>query len=186
MLRCHCQSCTRERRDLRRLALRGLCVASLVSLACLFLWLATGCGRQEAPLTTGRVIPAGALPQPTAIGDAAYAELRADALPLLYENFRALLSRQGLVRWDDRFDCNKFAALYVSLAQVDYAVEAWHSRSAARSLALAPIWYTRDTGGRHAIVQAITEQGAVFIDPQNGRRLVLSDPEIRSIYFRQW
>jgi hypothetical protein len=40
--------------------------------------------------------------------------------------------------------------------------------------------YTRDGGGRHAIVFAYTERGLEFFEPQTGRFVQLSGTEIQS------
>lgn len=147
-------------------------------------FLFTACGKRELAVTTGTVV------QPAQLvgfkGDAAYSVVRSDALPVIYQDFRDELSRLGLVRWDVRFDCNKFATLYISVAQVKFAVLAWQSDTPAQSLALAEVWYVQSTGGRHAIVEALTERGEVFIDPQNGLELTLSTAEKDSIYLRKW
>lgn len=147
-----------------------------------------GCTRPEKTITTGRVLPrAEVISVLTGFtGDTAYAEVRSAALPDLYANFRAVLSDQGLVKWDARFDCNHFASLYIALAHSKYAVAAWHSYSEAQALALAEVWYARDSGGAHAIVAAMTEQGLVFIEPQTGKPINLSDRERRSFILVKW
>jgi hypothetical protein len=46
------------------------------------------------------------------------------------------------------------------------------------------VWY-RQTNSQtgHAIVVALTERGAVYLDPQNGRELQLTPGERASIFF---
>lgn len=170
-------------RDLLKLA----AVCGLIAAVCLGGLFATGCGKQERALSTGEVVANAQLPSGFK-GDAAYAVVRSDALPLLYENFRSVLSSQGLVKWDARYDCNHFAALYVALSQTQYAVAAWHSETKAQTLALAEVWFLRGGSGNkgHAIVQARTELGDIYIEPQSGARLTLTPAELRSIYLRKW
>jgi hypothetical protein len=151
--------------------------------AALFL---TSCGKKEASMTTGEVIASGSLAGLK--GDTAYAKVQSSALPVIYENFKAVLNQRGLVKWDSRYDCNHFAALYIAIAQTDYAVAAWHSSTTAQTLALAELWYVPGGIGNkgHAIVQAETERGTLYIEPQNGQLLTLTAAELRTVYLRKW
>lgn len=156
-------------------------IASLLFLAlvCAWAFFVNACSKHEAQLSTGRVIAAADLPGLK--GDAAYAEVNPDCLPSLYEDFRAELSARGLVRWDARYDCNKFASHYISRAQTRYSIAAWHSSTPAQSLALAEVWFERPDGTRHAIVQARTPAGDIYIEPQTGQRTTAGQ-----IYLRKW
>jgi hypothetical protein len=157
-----------------------------VALALLML---AGCGRQERALSTGAVTTAPNLPLSGFKGDTAYATVQSTALPALYENFRDVLGKQGLVKWDARFDCNHVAALYVALAQAKFTVAAWQSDTKAQTLALAEVWYvpaTSDGKSGHAVVAALTERGLLFIEPQNGREIQLNAAERRTIYLCKW
>jgi hypothetical protein len=181
--RCQCEACTRERRDFRRTALRGLGAGLIVAAVLALCWLVAGCSKAEQQLSTGKVIAAGQLPG--ICGDAAYAEVNPDCLPSLYDDFRAELSQRGLVKWDARFDCNRFAVHYISKAQTRYAVAAWQSNTPAQALALAEVWYRLPGGaGAHAIVQARTPEGDIFIEPQTGQRLPA--PPESAIFLRKW
>jgi hypothetical protein len=154
----------------------------------LFVLSLAGCARSEKAMTTGQFLAraevVGILPGFT--GDNAYAQVRSEALPSFYANFRSVLSEQGLVKWDDRFDCNRFAGLYITLAHARYAVAAWHSYSEAQALALAEVWYVQESGGAHAIVAAHTERGLVFIEPQTGKEIHLSERERASFLVVKW
>lgn len=93
------------------------------------------------------------------------------------------------MRWDERFDCNHFAGLIAGTAQAMYTVAAFQSATAAQTLALVEIWYCLvglPPSGGHASVGAVTEIGVVFIDPQNGKRIVLTLAEKKSVYFSKW
>lgn len=169
-------------RDLLKLA----AVCGLIAAFCLWVLFVTGCGKQERALSTGEVVSNAQLPSGFK-GDTAYAVVQSAALPALYENFRSVLSSQGLVKWDARYDCNHFSALYIALAQTQYAVAAWHSETKAQTLALAELWYLPNgPPSGHAIVQARTELGDIYIEPQSGQRLTLTPAQLRSIYLRKW
>lgn len=159
--------------------------AVLTLLACFALVCIAGCGKREAALATGAVIAGSTLPGWK--GDDAYAEVNSAALPELYAHFRGTLSDHGLTKWDARFDCNHLADLYIAVAQARFAAAAWHASTGAQALALAVVWYRRDNGGRHALVEARTELGVQYIDVTAGPAPVrLSPTEVASIYFRKW
>lgn len=149
----------------------------------IFTLLVAGCSPGERRLATDRVLPAADVQRelPGWVGDTHYAVVRQSAILEIDREFRDVLSRQGLVKWDGRFDCNRFASLWVNLAHTRYAVAAWHSRSPAQALALAEVWYRTDDGA-HAIVAALTEHGLTFIEPQTGHIV----PRPTNIYFVKW
>lgn len=118
------------------------------------------------------------------LGDDAYAEVNSAWLRTWYASFRAELFRMGVVKWDQRFDCNRFAEIYTGLAQVNFFRESFHSATPAKALAVGQFWYVREKGGAHAIVQALTERGPVFIDPQTGEEMNLTPNERKSAYFQ--
>ncbi len=142
--------------------------------------------RGEPAPTTGKVLTGPELRAvaPGAIlGDNFYAEVNSAWLTEWYRLFRAQLFKMGIVHWNARFDCNRFADFYSNLAQAFFSMEMYHSRTPAQALALGPFWYVRDDGkGSHAVIQALTERGRVFIDPQTGKELDLSPGERRSGY----
>lgn len=148
------------------------------------------CSRTDTASPAAGTVGAHELPLPGFIGDESYARVRASAIPSMHEDFAATTHRQGLpARWDRRFDCNRFAALWIGLAQARYAVEQWHSKTAPQALALAEVWYRPDgatPGTGHAIVAAVTDAGPLFIEPQTGALVVLSAAEQHSIYFVRW
>lgn len=146
------------------------------------------CSKREQAMTTGAVVASAALPLQGFKGDTAYAVVRSDALPSFYQNFRDVLNKQGLVKWDSRYDCNHFASLYISLAQASYTVAAWHSETKAQTMALAEVWYLPNgpPGGGHAIVAAVTDRGLVFIEPQTGQEIRLTLAQRQSAYLVKW
>ena len=151
---------------------------------------AEGSTTQSAAIgpVTGRVLTRADVRQQTAtlyFGDETYAEVNSRWLERFYPEFRAELFRLGVVRWDARFDCNRFAEFYTSFAQARFYREMFQSRIAAQALAMSPFWYVRADGkGAHAIVQALTERGRMFIDPQTGREVQLTPIESATAYYR--
>jgi hypothetical protein len=169
----------------------------LAALACLGLaFVLGGCATTAqvevgaVPPTTGRILSdrelRGTVPG-AILGESVYAEVNSRWLPHWYRTYRQQLFKIGLVRWDSRFDCNRFADFYTNLAQAYFSVEMFHSPTPAQALALGPFWYVRADGkGSHAIVQAVTERGRIFIDPQTGEEMTLSPIEQQSGYVQMF
>lgn len=120
-----------------------------------------------------------ALPYAT-LGDASYAQVNSAWLKAFYSEFRDELFRQGVTKWDARFDCNHFASYYAALAQTKFYAANFQSWTTAQTLAVGPFWY-QSPRGYHAIVLALTERGPVFIEPQTGAELRLSPAELASV-----
>jgi|GEM_PF-2073154 hypothetical protein len=142
----------------------------------------------KAALTTGRVFTRAEMQRETAtfyFGDQAYAEVNSAWLPEFHEEFRRELHRLGIVRWNERFDCNRFVELFIALAQARFYRESFHSDTPARALAMGPYWYVRDGGqSAHAVVQVLTERGRIFVDPQSGEEVQLTRAETALAYFQ--
>lgn len=138
------------------------------------------------PMSTGRVITQSelAIMLPGArTTDAVFAEVSSQWLKRFYPRFRKELSRAGVARWNDRFNCRQFTGFYVDLAQSSHTSACWDQLLPARPLALGEVWYQRDKDcGRHAVVVALTERGRIFVEPQTGQELQLSQKELASIY----
>jgi hypothetical protein len=130
--------------------------------------------RGSVTLTTGRVFTRADMQRQTStnyFGDEAYAEVNSAWLPKFNQEFRRELHRLGIVRWNDRFDCNRFAELFIALAQARFYRESFHSDTPARALAMGPYWYVREDGrGTHAVVQVLTERGRIFVGSADGGR----------------
>lgn len=145
--------------------------------------------RKSAPApTTGRVLTPldvqMAAGFPVILKDASYAEVSSVWLTSFYDDYRKVLSREGVVHWEQTFDCDDFASFYVSFAAVRFFTATWHTPLPAESLALGEYWYRPDnsTGANHAIVTALTERGQIYIEPQSGRELNLTVSEKLSRY----
>lgn len=149
---------------------------------------ASKAGGGSVTLTTGRVFTRADMQRQTStnhFGDAAYAEVNSAWLAKFHEEFRRELHRLGIVRWNDRFDCNRFAELFIALAQARFYRESFHSDTSARALAMGPYWYVRDDGrGTHAVVQVLTERGRIFVDPQLGEEVKLTRNETSLAFFQ--
>lgn len=163
-------------------------LAALVS--ALFLFILPACAPQKEPAPKATK-PVAALELPSGLGvyksDRSYRLVARADLPKYFDDFRDTLFRLGLTKWDSRFDCNKFSALYIQIAQARHAVANWHSDTATESLALGEVWFIQDrTRQAHAIVVAHTDAGEVFIEPQTGKEIELSVRERSSIFFRKY
>lgn len=122
-------------------------------------------------------------------GDNTYAIVNYDWLFEFYKVWRSEIFAQDVVQWDDKFDCNKFASSYISRAQIEYFKETW-GKDKPQALALAEIWYVdkeiNSKQYRHAIVAALTNKGLIFLEPQTGERLMLTEKQQASIYLKKF
>lgn len=144
---------------------------------------------RTSALTTGRVFTAQQLGDhvgfPVILKDTAYAEVSSAWLRGYYDDFRKTLFREGVVRWEETFDCDDFASFFVSLASVRYFTTTWSTSREAQSLALGEYWYRPQglRGQAHAIVTAVTERGQIYIEPQSGQEVRLTDDEKLSRFY---
>lgn len=182
--------------DRRKLFLWGLALGCLLALTSL-----PGCSRsdQSAPITTGRVQMATLL-QAELMGahpgmkvgafpftpDTSYATVNSAWLPGFYERWKADIFKKGVVKWDERFDCNRFAASYAAAAQIEYFVATFQSWRPAQALAVGEVWFTTRLGVKHSIVIAHTERGPIFIEPQTGEEVRMTPAELASIEFKRF
>lgn len=159
-----------------------------LALFCTALALSPSCAKRESvPSSTARVLTAAEIraAMPAAIlGDTAYAEVNSAWLPGFYAEFRAALFADGVVQWDERYDCNHFAAYYVARAQTRFYLANFQSSTRAQTLALGQFWYLRANGRAHAIVAALTDRGPLYLDPQTGAELHLTPAERSSAFLK--
>ena len=157
--------------------------------------LIVGCSKREAsPLASGQVVNNPGTVLPGFVGDGPYALVRSDALSSYYADFRAQLFKEGVTKWNDRFDCNHFASYYIAKAQTAYYLANFHSTTPAQTLALAEVWY-RPGGGLkgHAVVAALVDNSPptgpptlVFVEPQTGQRFDMTPAERASVFLVKW
>ena len=116
---------------------------------------------------------------PPNFGDETYQLVNPHEISTLYKNYQKDLFNKGIVRWDKKFDCNRFSLSFQSFAQISY----YNNSGEAQSIAVGEIYYVRDNGGPHAINIIVTPTDFLFIEPQSGEILNLTDSEKASIDF---
>lgn len=140
------------------------------------------------------------------IGDKSYAPVKKEWVIWFYGKFRNDLSSgaYGIVKWDEKFDCNRFAGDFASSAQIMYFQRSFSSFSKSKAVAIGEVWYVPDyifngvkmvlninvdqkgniTRTGHAINFIFTDkEGLLFFEPQSGAFIQLSENEKKSIYF---
>lgn len=167
-------------------------IASFFSVALAALFLA-GCAGvpvrdARAQIMTGRVLSKAEVCQLAPrvyVGDNVYAEVNSAGLARVYDEFHNELFRLGVTKWNQRFDCNRFAELFTGVAQTMFFRESFHQRTPAQALALGPFWYVRGDGrGAHAIIQVLTERGIIYLEPQTGEHVTLTPAERTSAFLQ--
>jgi len=132
--------------------------------------------------TTGRVLTISELMAHVGLciaPDESYAEVSSGWLREYYDDYRrTLYGEAGVSRASSDFDCDDFAVFFVALANLRYFKAKFHDAKPAASLALAEYWYRPDGSATgHAVVLALTERGPVFIEPQTGAEITLTESE---------
>jgi hypothetical protein len=154
----------------------------------------TACAPKQTPtaIGTGELVTPWeikfALPD-TFTSDASYEQVRSEWLVANWSRFRDELFAKEVTGWDQRFDCNKFAAAFVSFVQMEYYRQNWGTWNKGQAAAVGEFWYVpkgSKPGTGHAIVSAMTERGLVFLEPQTGRFLALTKEEQESVYFSRY
>jgi hypothetical protein len=118
--------------------------------------------------------------------DRNYAEVKKDyLLKNFYNWYKGFLFNQDVVRWDTRFDCDDFARSYSTLIQLAHFQAKGNNDE---GVAVGEIFFhiNGDPTKGHAINCAFTEEGLIFIEPQNGTQLHLSNEEVNSIFFARF
>ena len=92
--------------------------------------------------------------------------------------FRNWLFQNDLLKWAENFDCDNFSSFYYSFAQ------ACHTKSNRKEqgIAVGEMFYRQNGTGGHAINVAITEKGVIYIEPQTGQQIKLTDVEKQSCW----
>ena len=98
-----------------------------------------------------------------------------------YEAFHTDLWNNALDTWQVRWECRDFARHYASLAMKCWALTKDPSQDDA--LAIGEFWHKPTPSTAHAINACITDQGLVFIDPQNNSICQLSAEQLQSCFF---
>jgi len=95
-----------------------------------------------------------------------------------YDFFIKELGRLNISVWDKKFDCDDFSSMFRLFAQICHKA----SKGEAEGIAVSEIGYIKESGEQHAITCAFTDKGPIFLEPQTGEPLLLTDNEIQSIY----
>lgn len=176
----------------RWIHLRDGGVALLVTglICALLVLILAGCGKTpERELGTPQTVSnaqlraaLSGLPAPI-LPDVGYAVVNSAALSGYYADYRAELFRQGVVKWEGKFDCNKFASAYAAGAQMRFYRERFHSWAPGQAAAIGEAWYVPGwaRGQAHAVNLALTERGLVWIEPQTGREFTPTGAERASV-----
>lgn len=118
------------------------------------------------------------------IADRDYSEVtRSYLLGAYYSWFKTFLfggSNDVPITWHISFDCDDFARLFCALLQLAHYKNAG---SNTEGVAVGEVHYIRESGSGHAIVCAYTDVGRIFIEPQTGQQIYLSNEEVASIFF---
>jgi hypothetical protein len=112
--------------------------------------------------------------------DETYAVVNSAALSDYYSWYRRKLHDLGLTHWDTRADCDDFANLYADLFNLRLYLGQWERENLpnAQGVAVARIHYRPDNQiVGHAINAISTDKGLLYIEPQTGQFVTLSDSE---------
>ncbi len=150
---------------------------------------------------TGVILDRGAMSARTQVLESAdpqwssrnYAEINYEWLPSFNEKFREHLFKEGIpvgtkMAWSEQFNCVGFTDLYIGLARIELFQQAFHveNQKELGLPAILAVWYQpddSDTG--HSIVAIVTNKGLIFIEPQTGKILQLSQSELNSVWHRR-
>lgn len=97
--------------------------------------------------------------------------------------FKGDRALKGLSSWTRRNDCDNFVRAYAQAASDCHATTVGNDDE---GLSVGEFWYIKASGEGHAIIIAITDAGRVFIEPQNGQKIILTDAEIKSCFLAKF
>ena len=100
-------------------------------------------------------------------------------------NFRRYYIRklrsEDIYNYDRENDCDNFGTAYRFYMQ---ALHAKQKQKRGESLAVAEIWYMKESIGGHSINMVIVEDYLpIFIEPQDGTEIILTNKEKKSCMF---
>jgi hypothetical protein len=107
-----------------------------------------------------------------------------------YTKFIKWLYNRGIFKWRPSFDCDNYAESFRVYLQIIHSKEISSSILSAekQSIAIGVVWYHKDGVGGHAINLYITRDSnnsntVRFFEPQTGKIVILTEPELQSISF---
>ncbi len=115
------------------------------------------------------------------VSDQKYAIVDRDWLETEWYNYyRKVLDGLNIHGWSHDFDCDNFASLYCALLQVCHKA----GNTTSDGISVGEFWYITEDGSGHAIVTAIVgDNQVIYIEPQSGSVLSLTDKERYSCLF---
>ena len=120
------------------------------------------------------------------VPDLSYQWVKIESIEKIYAKYREDMFDKGVVRWDSRFDCNKFSISFAAFCQTKYFVETFGKKNHSQSIAIGEIYYrpdiSRSDGGNyHAINIMIVNGEFRFFEPQTGEFVYLSQNERNNV-----
>jgi len=115
------------------------------------------------------------------IGDKTYSIPNKSWIKKEYYNiYKKFMQDNQLYQWKENNDCDQFASIYRILAQ---SLHAKQLQSSAESITVGEMWYMKDGYGGHAINLVVVDNFQVmFIEPQNGVQLNLTQEELNTCW----
>jgi hypothetical protein len=116
------------------------------------------------------------------ISDVDYAMPKASWLTgTFYDFYQEWRFDHNLNEWSNKNDCDNAACLFYTFAQICHA----KSDRAEQGISVGELFYFigGDKTRGHAINIAITDKGAIYIEPQSGKTLSLTKTEKESSWF---
>jgi hypothetical protein len=156
----------------------------------------------DRPAVLSVLIQEGVLINRVELSSLNYGEVNETALGGMVDAFKSDLSRKGVpisdvsgkTGYDRRFQCTGFSDFFAGSAAAQMMGELWHSPLNVNRPAVFVVWYSPDSSPRdangnslmdHAINLVIVNgRRAVWIEPQTGRRVILTATEKLSARIR--
>ena len=101
-----------------------------------------------------------------------------------YAAFKARYFDAYLAKWQYRWECRDFAAAFRL-----FAVECWATSTELTTLdnddgiSVGEMWYKPTPDTAHAICPIITNEGLLYLEPQNGQLCTLTSEQYSSRFF---
>lgn len=101
-----------------------------------------------------------------------------------YDAFRERYWNENLDKWKIRWECRDFARAFACFSQECWALTVGGTED--DGLAVGEFWFIPEStklGEGHAVCACITDQGFVYIDPQNRTLWPMSPEQFSSRFF---
>lgn len=119
---------------------------------------------------------------PVYVTDLEYYKVNENWLPIYYKKYQKQLFKNNVLEWREGFDCDKFSSYYASYAQLYSFGQRWTQN---KGLAIGEVFYYKngDLERGHAINVIVTDKKVIYIEPQTGEQIKLTQEELNSIFF---